>query len=122
MQKSRYYGRSEPAVKKTTSARLQQIFERKANKIMAKASQTLTTGLIKKNSSYADNLTAEEYANDSDQELEKYLVLMMGLQKLLIWERQIIKDIIPAPRHCEVFSKLAQNSIDLVVKDAEVQI
>lgn len=87
-----------------------------------KASQTLenSTGiLLKKNASYADNLTAEDYA-DGDQELDKYLVLLLGLQRLLIWERQILNDIIPTSRHGEVFSRLAQHAIDMVVKDAEV--
>lgn len=88
-----------------------------------KASQTLeySTGFsLKKNSSYSDNLANEEYANDGDQELDKYLVLLLGLQRLLIWERQLLTDIIPTSRHSEVFSRLAQLSIDMVVKDAEV--
>lgn len=88
-----------------------------------KATQTLehSTGFsLKKNTSYSDNLSAEDYANDGDQELDKYLVLLLGLQRLLIWERQLLSDIIPTSRHSEVFSRLAQQSIDMVVKDAEV--
>uniref|UniRef100_A0A336MIU8 Exocyst complex component 7 n=1 Tax=Culicoides sonorensis TaxID=179676 RepID=A0A336MIU8_CULSO len=104
--------------KKTTSARLQQIFERKANKMLQKASQFGQTAL-RKNSIYGDNLVPEEYANDTDQDLEKYLVLLLGLQKLLLWERQLMKDIIPVSRTSEVFSRLAQNSIEMVVRDAE---
>lgn len=98
-------------------------FERKANKMFLKATQTLehSTGFsLKKNTSYSDNLSAEDYANDGDQELDKYLVLMLGLQRLLIWERQLLTDIIPTSRHSEVFSRLAQQSIEMVVKDAEV--
>jgi exocyst complex component 7 len=60
-----------------------------------------------------DTLTTDDY--DSDQELEKYLVLLLGLQKLLAVEKNIINDIVPNSRHSEVFSRLAQNSIDLVV-------
>ncbi|XP_063699362.1 exocyst complex component 7 [Culicoides brevitarsis] len=104
--------------KKTTSARLQSIFERKANKMLQKASQFGQTAL-RKNSVYGDTLVPEEYANDTDQDLEKYLVLLLGLQKLLLWERQLMKDIIPATRAGEVFSRLAQNSIEMVVRDAE---
>lgn len=88
-----------------------------------KASQTLeqSTGfLLKKNSSYSDNLQAEEHSTDGDQELDKYLVLLLGLQRLLLWERQLLNDIIPTSRHSEVFSRLAQPSIDMVVKDADV--
>ncbi|XP_035904499.1 exocyst complex component 7 [Anopheles stephensi] len=116
------YGRAETGAKKTTSARLQQIFERKANKMFMKASQTLgqSAGLaMRKNSSFGDILAAEEYGNDNDQELEKYLVLLLGLQKLLVWERQLLNDIVPPSRHNEVFSRLSQPSIEMVVKDAE---
>lgn len=104
--------------KKTTSARLQSIFERKANKMLQKATQLGQTAL-RKNSIYAENLVPEEYANDSDQDLENYLVLLLGLQKLLLWERQLMKDIIPSGRSGEVFARLAQSSIEMVVRDAE---
>lgn len=115
LNKSRY---RELTPKKTTSARLQSIFERKANKMLQKASQFGQTAL-RKNSIYGDNLVPEEYANDTDQDLEKYLVLLLGLQKLLLWERQLMKDIIPTSRSSEVFSRLAQSSIEMVVRDAE---
>lgn len=109
--------------KKSTSARLQAIFEKKAKKVLASASQFgQSTGLaqaLRKNSSFGDNLAAEEFTNDTDQELEKYLVLLLGLQKLLLWEKHLMKDVIPATRCGEVFSRLAQASIDLVVRDAE---
>lgn len=98
-------------------------FERKANKMLLKASQTLeqSTGISLKKSA-----NPEQYAStvdnlvERDQELEKYLVLLLGLQRLLIWERQLLGDIIPTSRHNEIFLQLAQGSIDMVVKDAEV--
>lgn len=120
--KSRYQARNEASTKKTTSARIQHIFEKKANKMLLKASQTIgqSTGFsIKKNASYADNLSAEDHITDGDQELEKYLVLLLGLQRLLVWERTLLNEIIPTQRHSDVFSKLAQNSIEMVVKDCE---
>lgn len=105
-------------------------FERKANKMFLKATQTLenSTGFsLKKNTSYTENLTIDDHStssssstNDGDQELDKYLVLLLGLQRLLIWERQLLSEIIPSSRHNEVFSRLAQNAIEMVVKDAEV--
>lgn len=89
-----------------------------------RATQTIeqSTGFsLKKNQSYSDHLVTEDFG-DGDQELDKYIVLLLGLQRLLVWERTLLKDIIPPSRHTDVFSKLAQNSIDLVVKDAEVSI
>lgn len=56
---------------------------------------------------------------DGDQELDKYLVMLLGLQRLLNWERALMTEIVPTSKHGEVFSKLAYNSIELVVKDAE---
>ncbi|XP_017042635.1 exocyst complex component 7 [Drosophila ficusphila] len=107
--------------KKTTSARLQQIFEKKANKLYLRATQTIeqSTGFsIKKASSHSDHLTSEDLL-DGDQELDKYLVMLLGLQRLLNWERAIMNDIIPPSKHNEVFARLAYGGIDLVVKDAE---
>ncbi|EDV39596.1 uncharacterized protein Dana_GF24398 [Drosophila ananassae] len=116
----RHSGR-QPEPKKNTSARLQQIFEKKANKLYLRATQTIeqSTGFsIKKASSHSDHLTSEDLL-DGDQELDKYLVMLLGLQRLLNWERAIMHDIIPQSKHNEVFAKLASNAIDLVVKDAE---
>ncbi|KAH8301104.1 hypothetical protein KR018_001814 [Drosophila ironensis] len=116
----RHSGRqAEP--KKNTSARLQQIFEKKANKLYLRATQTIeqSTGFsIKKASSHTDHLTSEDML-DGDQELDKYLVMLLGLQRLLNWERAIMHDIIPQSKHNEVFARLAYNAIELVVKDAE---
>jgi exocyst complex protein 7 len=52
-------------------------------------------------------------------ELEKYLVLLLGLQKLLVVERQVLNEIIPSSRQNEVFSRVGMSSIDMIVKDAE---
>lgn len=107
--------------RKTTSTRIQNLFERKANKMLLKASQTLeqSTGISLKKASNADQHAYADMLADRDQELDKYLVLLLGLQRLLIWERQLMNDIIPKSRHNDIFSKLAQSSIELVVKDAE---
>lgn len=97
-------------------------FEKKANKLYLKATQTIenSTGLsLKKNSSHSDHLTVDEFSNN-DQEMDKYIVLLLALQKLLVAERSLLGDVIPENKHTEAFSKLAFNSIDLVVKDAEV--
>ncbi|XP_068142391.1 exocyst complex component 7 [Drosophila tropicalis] len=118
--KPRHSGRPSET-KKNTSARLQQIFEKKANKLYLRATQTIeqSTGFsIKKASSHSDHLSSDGPL-DGDQELDKYLVMLLGLQRLLNWERAIMLDIIPTSKHNEVFARLAYNAIELVVKDAE---
>lgn len=90
--------------------------------MLLRASQTIeqSTGFsIKKNVSHGDHLATEDHS-DGDQELDKYLVLLLGLQRLLVWERTLLNDIIPPSQQPDVFLKLAENSIDLVIKDAEV--
>lgn len=98
-------------------------FERKANKLYLKATLTLeqSTGLsIKKATSYSEYLSGEEFSEDCDQELDKYLVMLLGLQRLLTWERNLMQEIIPLSKHAEVFDKISFKSIDLVVKDVEL--
>lgn len=97
--------------------KLQSIFERKANKVFAKASG----GLLKRplNLSNDNFLNEDMYGENNDMELEKYLVLLLGLQKLLVLERQILNEIIPSSRQNEVFSNVGMASIDMIVKDAE---
>lgn len=105
----------------STSTRIQNLFERKANKMLLKANQKFeqSTGISLKKATNTDQHSAADVIGDHDQEIDKYLVLLLGLQKLLIWERQLMNDIIPKARHSEVFTQLAQSSIDMVVKDAE---
>ncbi|CRK88213.1 CLUMA_CG001994, isoform A, partial [Clunio marinus] len=95
--------------------KLQSIFEKKANKMFAKAN------LLKKplNLSNDNFLNEDMYGENNDMELEKYLVLLLGLQKLLVLERQILNEIIPSSRQNEVFFNVGMTSIDMIVKDAE---
>lgn len=89
--------------------------------MLLKASQTLeqSTGISLKKTPNPEQYASVDNLVERDQELEKYLVLLLGLQRLLIWERQLLGDIIPSSRHNEIFLQLAQGSIDMVVKDAE---
>lgn len=107
--------------RKTASSRIQNLLERKANKMLMKASQTLeqSTGISLKKSANVDHNAHVDMIADRDQELDKYLVLLLGLQRLFIWERQLMESVIPKSRHNDVFAKLAQSSIEMVVKDAE---
>lgn len=109
------------STRKTTSTRIQHLLERKANKMLLKASQTLehSTGISLKKSTNVDHSAHLDVATDHDKDLDKYLVLLIGLQRLLIWERQLMNDVIPKSRHNEVFARLGQSSIEMVVKDAE---
>lgn len=96
--------------------------------MLARASQTFeySTGIsIAKRSSdntLGDDSSADGGANgtNGDQELEQYLMLLLGLQRLLIRERQLLVDVVPKARHNDIFSRLSQSSVDMVVKDAEV--
>lgn len=97
--------------------KLQSIFERKANKALTKA----TGGLLKKpiNLSSDNFLNDDIYGENNDMELEKYLVLLLALQKLLVVERQVLNEIIPTSRQNDVFSRVGSVSINMIVNDAE---
>lgn len=117
---SKHTGRAE-GIKKTTSNRIQNILETKANKVFMKASQSIeqSTGYsIRKSSGMNDSSTSDEFL-DGDQDLDKYLILLLCLQRLLIWEKQLLSDIIPLSKQSDVFTKLSQTSTDMIVKDAE---
>lgn len=86
-----------------------------------KASQTIeqSTGYsIRKSSGIVDNTSSEDYT-DGDQDLDKYLILLLGLQRLLIWEKQLLVDVIPTSKQSDVFSRLSKKSAEMIVKDAE---
>lgn len=111
--KMKTFGRLSDSGKK----KLQSIFERKANKMLTKASG----GLLKKSLNLSnDNFLNEDmYGENNDMELEKYLVLLLALQKLLVVERQVLNDIIPPSKQNDVFSRVGTASIEMIVKDAE---
>lgn len=70
----------------------------------------------------ADGLAADDHHfgyDGGDQELDKYLMLLIGLQRLLLRERQLLVDVVPKPRHPDIFTRLSQPSIEMVVRDAE---
>lgn len=117
----RTYATGPVKVESSRKTRIQNLLERKANKMFLKASQTLeqSTGISLKKSANVDHNAHVDMTADRDQDLEKYLVLLLGLQRLFIWERQLMNDVIPKPRHNQVFALLAQSSIEMVVKDAE---
>lgn len=92
--------------------------------MLARASQTFeySTGISIAKRSDATQLdeSSADGGTTGDQELEQYLMLLLGLQRLLIRERQLLVDVVPKARHNDIFTKLSQSSVDMVVKDAEV--
>lgn len=113
--KTKSYGQRPSISDSGGKKKLQSIFERKANKMFAKAN------LLKKplNLSNENFLNDDIYGENNDMELEKYLVLLLGLQKLLVLERQILNEIIPSSRQNDVFSRVGEASIEMIVKDAD---
>lgn len=65
--------------RKTTSTRIQNLLERKANKMLMKMEQS--TGISLKKSTNVDHNAHVDMIADKDQELDKYLVLLLGLQR-----------------------------------------
>lgn len=94
--------------------------------MLARASQTFeySTGIsIAKRSDIAQfDESSADGGSTGDQELEQYLMLLLGLQRLLIRERQLLVDVVPKARHNDIFTRLSQSSVDMVVKDAEVKL
>lgn len=84
-----------------------------------KASQTIehSTGYSLRKSN-GENMVLDDCI-DGDQDLDKFLVLLLGLLRLLIWEKQLLADIIPVSKQNDVFSRLSKNSSEMIVKDAE---
>lgn len=97
-------------------------FERKANKMFLKASQTLeqSTGLTlgTRRASHLDtSYLGEEY--DNEQEMENYLVCVMALHRLMQIEQVLMKDIIASAHQPRVFELIVREAMDTVVQDGE---
>nr|CAD7462409.1 unnamed protein product [Timema tahoe] len=117
------------------SKRLQHVFEKKANKMLLRASQTLehSTGLtlgsrrsglhqVGVYSNKRTNTPVKESREDvvDEQEMENYLVCVMALQRLMQSERSLMVGIIPLQHHHQVFEIVIREAMDLVVQDGEV--
>ncbi|CAH1716975.1 unnamed protein product [Aphis gossypii] len=117
--KSKFPHRSEITVTRKTSKRIQHVFEKKANRMFLKASQTLgqSTGL---------NLgtrrpTLIENREDivDEQEMENYLISVIALQKLMQAELSLMVGIIPIKHHHQVFQIIIQESLANIVHEGE---
>ncbi|XP_014236874.1 exocyst complex component 7 [Trichogramma pretiosum] len=108
-----------------TSRRLQQALEKKASKIMQKASQT--TGLSFPSSrkgapspgSHLHHHHGSDDAAPDEQEMDNYLLLAAGLHKLMQAERTLVGRILPVSLQLQVLEATVQDAMDLVAQDGE---
>uniref|UniRef100_T1HCJ4 Exocyst complex component 7 n=1 Tax=Rhodnius prolixus TaxID=13249 RepID=T1HCJ4_RHOPR len=106
---------------RSASKRVKAVLEKKANKMLLKASQTLenSTGLTLGGRKTAGmHLEAREDMLD-EQEMDSYLMCVIAVQKLMSIERNQMANIVPAAHHNKVFQSIVQDSIDLIVHDGE---
>nr|CAD7410255.1 unnamed protein product [Timema cristinae] len=95
-------------------------FEKKANKMLLRASQTLehSTGLTLGSRRSGLHQESREDVVD-EQEMENYLVCVMALQRLMQSERSLMVGVIPLQHHHQVFEIVIREAMDLVVQDGE---
>ncbi|KAF6203241.1 hypothetical protein GE061_003659 [Apolygus lucorum] len=105
---------------RSTSRRFTAVFEKKANKMLLKASQTLesSTGLTLGGRRATIALENREDVVD-EQEMETYLMCVIAVQKLMSIEKNLMGNIIPSAHHNKVFQNVVQDSVDLIVHDGE---
>ncbi|XP_060523354.1 exocyst complex component 7 isoform X2 [Cylas formicarius] len=120
MLKPKFQNRHE--AKRQPSTRRLQAFERKANRMFLKASQTLehSTGLTlgSRRASHLDtSYTGEEV--DNEQEMENYLVCVIALHKLMQIEQHLLKEIITPAHRPRVFELVVRDAMDTIVQDGE---
>ena len=103
-----------------TSRRLQLALEKKASKMLLKASQT--TGLsfpsTRKPAPSPASHSGEDAAPD-EQEMENYLLLAAGLHKLMQAERALIARILPTSLQLQVLEATVRDAMDLVAHEGE---
>nr|CAD7267392.1 unnamed protein product [Timema shepardi] len=118
-QRQKFQSRHETPSRRA-SKRLQHVFEKKANKMLLRASQTLehSTGLTLGSRRSGLHQESREDVVD-EQEMENYLVCVMALQRLMQSERSLMVGVIPLQHHHQVFEIVIREAMDLVVQDGE---
>lgn len=112
----------QPGVKhETTGKRMKHVFERKANKMLLKASQTLehSTGFTLGARRATLHLVESREDVVDEQEMENYLICVMALQRLMQHERSLMTGIIPLQHHHQVFQIIIQEALDTIVQDGQ---
>ncbi|XP_046738577.1 exocyst complex component 7 isoform X2 [Diprion similis] len=104
------------------SRRLQHVLEKKATKMLFKASQTTGLGLSlpssRRSQPQLSGYVAEDAAPD-EQEMENYLLLAAGLHKLMQAERGLLARILPPASCPQVLEATVRDAMDLVAHDGE---
>lgn len=104
------------------SRRLQHVLEKKASKMLLKASQTTGLGLSlpssRRSQPQLSGYLAEDAAPD-EQEMDNYLLLAAGLHKLMQAERALLARILPPALHAQVLEATVREAMDLVAHDGE---
>lgn len=102
---------------------MQNVFEKKANKIFQRASATLeqSTGLtlnVRRMSTHLEASNANDEI-DNEQEMENYLMSVVALHKLMQIELSMMKDIIAVNHQPSVFELIVRDAMDTIVQDGE---
>lgn len=116
----------ESAYNNRRSRRLQHALEKKASRMLLKASQTtglalsLTTSRKPSHQVQLSAYNAEDAAPD-EQEMENYLLLTVGLHKLMQAERSLVAKILPptSTLQAQVLEATVRDAMDLVAHDGE---
>ncbi|XP_043511909.1 exocyst complex component 7 isoform X1 [Frieseomelitta varia] len=107
---------------KRASKRLQHALEKKASRMLLKASQTTGLGLSlttsRKPPPQLSGHSVEDTAPD-EQEMENYLLLTVGLHKLMQAERSLVAKILPTSLQAQVLEATVREAMDLVAHDGE---
>lgn len=104
------------------SRRLQHVLEKKASKMLFKASQTTGLGLSLPSSRRSQPQLSASVAEDAapdEQEMDNYLLLAAGLHKLMQYERALVARILPQALRPQVLEATVRDAMDLVVHDGE---
>ncbi|XP_014205358.1 exocyst complex component 7 [Copidosoma floridanum] len=112
------------AAGRRASRRLQLVLEKKASKMLQKASQTTGLSFPSSRKSAASPAGHHHHGNDDaapvdEQEMENYLLLAAGLHKLMQAERTLIGRILPATLQLQVLEATVRDAMDLVAHDGE---
>ncbi|KAG5865613.1 hypothetical protein JTB14_003876 [Gonioctena quinquepunctata] len=121
MLKPKFANRHESS-RRPSTRRIHQVFERKANKMFLRASQTLenSTGLSlgTRRASHLDTSYIGEEV-DNEQEMENYLITVIALHRLMQFEQILMKDIITPAHQPRVFELIVREAMDTIVQDGE---
>ncbi|KAJ1527311.1 hypothetical protein ONE63_008830 [Megalurothrips usitatus] len=103
------------------SKRIQHVLEKKANKMLLKASQTLeqSTGLTFGPRRASSHFAEQREDVVDDVEMENYLVCVMAVQRLMQSERLLMAGIIPLSHQPRILEAIVSEAMDSIVQEGE---